>query len=206
MNQRINLNTISKIFSILEQDAQNETKNDSLLKEVIRIMFSKDLESNIIVFPHVEEEHQKLLIKFIELIYLMFQIPKKQRDNLWKIDVKNIKDKNISNLIYELEASQNIEVKFPNKKVADLCDLIFPFNVKNKYTLIEYVYAVIENISYIPQMNMLLKFRVYLFLIDNYACVLGQKFNFREIELNLDDEISIDIIGCFKFAVHFSYS
>ena len=137
MNQRINLNTISKIFSILEQDAQNETKNDSLLKEVIRIMFSKDLESNIIVFPHVEEEHQKLLIKFIELIYLMFQIPKKQRDNLWKIDVKNIKDKNISNLIYELEASQNIEIEFPNKKVADLSDFIFPFNVKNKYTLIE---------------------------------------------------------------------
>ena len=100
-------------------------------------MYSKDSESNIIVFPHVKEEHQKLLTKFIVLIYLMFQIPKKQRDNLWKIDVQNIKDKNISNLIYELEASQNIEIEFPNKKVADLRDFIFPFNVKNKYTLIE---------------------------------------------------------------------
>ena len=194
MNQSLNLNIISKIFSILEQDVKDETENDSPLKEIIRMMFSKDSESNIIGFPNVKVEYQKLLAKFIELIYLMFQIPKDQRDKLWKIDVKNIKDKNISNLILELEDLQNIEVKFPNQKLVDLCDIIFPCNVKNKYTLIDYVYAVIGNISYIPQMNILLKFRVYSFLIDNYACVLGQKIDFRETELNLDDEISIDII------------
>lgn len=194
MNQSLNLNIISKIFSILEQDVKDETENDSPLKEIIRMMFSKDSESNIIGFPNVKVEYQKLLAKFIELIYLMFQIPKDQRDKLWKIDVKNIKDKNISNLILELEDLQNIEVEFPNQKLVDLCDIIFPCNVKNKYTLIDYVYAVIGNISYIPQMNILLKFRVYSFLIDNYACVLGQKIDFRETELNLDDEISIDII------------
>jgi hypothetical protein len=43
-------------------------------------------------------------------------------------------------------------------------------------------------------MNILLKFRVYLFLINNYASVLGQKIDFQETELNLDDEISIDLI------------
>ena len=73
MNQSLNLNIISKIFFILEQDAKDETKNDSPLKEIIRMIFSKDLESNIIAFPNVEEEHQKLLTKFIELIYLRFK-------------------------------------------------------------------------------------------------------------------------------------
>jgi hypothetical protein len=43
-------------------------------------------------------------------------------------------------------------------------------------------------------MNILLKFRVYLFLIHNYASVLGQKIDFQETELNLDDEISIDLM------------
>jgi len=78
--------------------------------------------------------------------------------------------------------------------IIDLCDIIFPSKVKNNYTLIEFVHAIIENISYIPQMNTLLKFRVYLFLINNYASVLGHKIDFRETELNLDDEISIDLI------------
>jgi len=68
MNQSLNLNNISKIFSIIEQDVKDETKDDSLLKNIIRIMFSKDLESNIISFPNVKEEHQKLLTKFIELL------------------------------------------------------------------------------------------------------------------------------------------
>ena len=135
MNQSLTLNTISKVFSIIEQDVKDETKNDPPLKEIIRIIFSKDSESNIIAFPNVEEEHQKLLTKFIEFIYFMFQIPKGQRDNLWKLDVQNIKDKKISNLIYELDAAQNIEVEFPKKKVADLCDIIFPFNVKNKFKI-----------------------------------------------------------------------
>ena len=143
MNQSLNFNTISKIFSILETDVKDETKDDSRLKEIIRIMFSKDSDSNIITFPTVEESHQKLLTKYIELIYLMFKIPKDQRDNLWKIDVQEIKDKNISNLVYELDVLQNIEIQFQNKKVADLCDIIFPPNVKNKYNLyliINYLY------------------------------------------------------------------
>ena len=72
MNQSLNLNIISKIFSILEQDVKDETENDSPLKEIIRMMFSKDSESNIIGFPNVKVEYQKLLAKFIELIYLMF--------------------------------------------------------------------------------------------------------------------------------------
>jgi hypothetical protein len=76
------------------------------------MMFSKDSESNIISFPNVKEEHQKLLTKFIELIYVMFNISKDKRDILWKSDVKNIENRNILKLIKELEDSSSIEVEF----------------------------------------------------------------------------------------------
>lgn len=194
MTQNLTLKTISKIFSILEQDVKKETKNDSLLKDFIKIMFSKDSESNIIAFPKVEEEHQKLLVKFIELVYSIFQLTKDQRDNLWIIDTQKIKDKNISRLIYELDALQNIEVEFQNEKIDNLWNIIFPLIIKNKYSFIEFLFTVINTISYIPQMNMLLKYRIYLFLIDKYANVLGQKIDFKETEINIEDEVSIDII------------
>lgn len=196
VNKSLKQDIISKVISILRKDVKGETEIDSLLKDAIKIMMSKDSDTNKIAFPSVPEENQNLLIiKLIELIYLVFQVPKDKRNNLWKIDIENIKDKNISGLIFECEVLQNsIEVLFPTEKMAELSDIIFDSNIKKKYTLIDYINSIIANISFIPQMNMLLKYKIYLLLIDKYICFLGDKIDFREVEINLEDEISIDII------------
>ena len=195
MNKALIEDTRAKIDFILSQKINEENKNDSKLTYIIRLLFTNEQKSKgIISFPDIEKEAQNLLCKLIDLIYTLFKMTEKERDQLLTTEVTCINNSNITEMIKELEELQNVEVDLPNEKINNLCEIIMNSLIKKKYKLIEYIDTVLANLSSFPGLITLLSFEVYTIIIDKYINLLGTKIYFHETEINLEDEISLEII------------
>ena len=195
MNKALIEDTRAKIDFILSQKINEENKNDSKLTYIIRLLFTNEQKSKgIISFPDIEKEAQNLLCKLIDLIYTLFKMTEKERDQLFRTEVTYIKNSNIIKMIKELEELQNVEVDLPNEKINNLCEIIMRSLIKKKYKLIEYIDTVLANLSSFPGLITLLNFQVYTIIINKYINLLGIKIDFHETGINLEDEISLEII------------
>ena len=195
MNKALIEDSKTKIAFIISQEIREENKNDSKLAEIIRLLFTTEQKSKrIISFPDIEKEAQDLLCKLIELIYILFKMPEKERDQLFRTEVTNIKNSNIIQIITELEELQKVEIELPNKKYDNLCDIIISSLFKDKYNLIEYIDTVLANLSSFPGLITLLKFELYTIIMNKYFILLGTKIYFHETEINVEDELSLEII------------
>ena len=195
MNKALIEDTRAKIDFILSQKINEENKNDSKLTYIIRLLFTNEQKSKgIISFPDIEKEAQNLLCKLIDLIYTLFKMTEKERDQLFRTEVTNIDNSNITEMIKELEELQNVEVDLPNEKINNLCEIIMRSLIKKKYKLIEYIDTVLANLSSFPGLITLLNFQVYTIIINKYINLLGIKIDFHETGINLEDEISLEII------------
>ena len=117
----------------------------------------------------------------------------REREILFRKEVTSIKNNNIKEIINELEALQKIEFKIQNEKIDNLCEIIMKSLLKEKYTLNDYIDTVFANLSFIPGLDMLLKFEVYTKIMKDYLNSTT-KINFDETEINVKDEISVEII------------
>ncbi len=195
MNKAIKKDTRAKIDFILSQKIREENKNDCKLTYIIRLLFTNEQNSKgITLFPDIEKEALNLLCKLIDLIYTLFKMTEKERDQLLTTEVTCINNSNITEMIKELEELQNVEVDLPNEKINNLCEIIMSSLIKKKYKLIEYIDTVLANLSSFPGLITLLSFEVYTIIIDKYINLLGTKIYFHETEINLEDEISLEII------------
>ena len=195
MNKALIEDTRAKIDFILSQKIREENKNDCKLTYIIRLLFTNEQNSKgITLFPDIEKEALNLLCKLIDLIYTLFKMTEKERDQLLTTEVTCINNSNITEMIKELEELQNVEVDLPNEKINNLCEIIMSSLIKKKYKLIEYIDTVLANLSSFPGLITLLSFEVYTIIIDKYINLLGTKIYFHETEINLEDEISLEII------------
>ena len=195
MNKALIEDTRAKIDFILSQKINEENKNDSKLTYIIRLLFTNEQKSKgIISFPDIEKEAQNLFCKLIDLIYTLFKMTEKERDQLFRTEVTCINNSNITEMIKELEELQNVEVDLPNEKINNLCEIIMRSLIKKKYKLIEYIDTVLANLSSFPGLITLLNFQVYTIIINKYINLLGIKIDFHETGINLEDEISLEII------------
>jgi hypothetical protein len=65
------------------------------LKYILKIIFLQEQNSDPISFPNIPNEVIRLLVKLVELLYILFQKTKKERQEIYKKDSKNIKENNI---------------------------------------------------------------------------------------------------------------
>ena len=195
MNKALIEDTRAKIDFILSQKIREENKNDCKLTYIIRLLFTNEQNSKgITLFPDIEKEALNLLCKLIDLIYTLFKMTEKERDQLLTTEVTCINNSNITEMIKELEELQNVEVDLPNEKINNLCEIIMSSLIKKKYKLIEYIDTVLANLSSFPGLITLLNFQVYTIIINKYINLLGIKIDFHETGINLEDEISLEII------------
>ena len=95
INKELTVETIRKVNFILFQKTEEETKYDFLLKYILKIIFIQEQNSDTISFPNIPNEVIWLLVKLVELLYILFQKTKKERQEIYKKDSKNIKENNI---------------------------------------------------------------------------------------------------------------
>ena len=172
---KVNEDSITKVNRILSQELKEENKYDSKIKYIISLIFSEP-NSKDQTLQRLQKEEQVLLFKFIDLIYILFEMTKTEREQLYRTEMVNIKNNNIINIIEQLENLLNdIEVTLPNKKVDILYNIILKSFTRKKYSLVEYLDVILVNLSFFNGLNILLKFHIYTKIVNEYLNFLGEK-------------------------------
>ena len=189
-----NQETIRKIRFILSQKESEELAEDKILKIQIKLLFGiKDAQDEI-NFPPNANNHQILAI-FVELVNVIFEMKKSERKLLYKVDLYNIKDKNIISLIQKLRELETFEIEFNNESLLELFALLSnALDAKENWSLPEYLDSVLINISFLPQFKSLLKFEIYSMIIKYYLGQCNVLLNFHEEEMNVEEEKSLKLI------------
>lgn len=192
MNSDLFIDITKKAKYILEKDKE-ETGNEIKLREIIKIIF--DIVSEDTKFKDLDNSYKEFISRFINLIDSLFHLEKEERHSILETDVSCIKDKNIYNNIKELEKAQNLELSIENKNLAYLCDKIVSLKKKEKYSLFQYIDAIIGNMIYISYLKNILRYEIYCLLMDKYFIPFFKEgINFNETEINVDEQISFELI------------
>lgn len=189
-----NQETITKIRAILSQKQSEELEQDKIYKMKIKILFSLRDDQKEVNFPVIENNHQ-ILIKFIELINLIFEKEKSERNLLYQTNLSNIKEKNIITLIQELQELEIFKIKTNSNELDKLFTILSNVSDDKKlWTLSGYLDSMLLNISFQPKLKSLLKFEIYLLILNNYLRLYNMLLNFHEEEMNVEEEKSLKLI------------
>ena len=187
--------TISKANKILSQDTKEELENDKIVKLQIKIIFSEENTSNTIKYPDIKETHCRLLSKLIELISSVFNISKDKRNNLYEESINKIEDKKIRQTINELKAFEIIDIDIANN-LTELFKIISDsLDKKTDFTFSEYLDSVFMTLSFVPKLELLLKYQIYSYIKKNYLIKFGVDLDFLSEDININDDISIALIN-----------
>ena len=203
-----NQEIITKIRAILSQKESEELEKDKIYKMKIKILFGLRDEGQYgqqppqvqpayqkeINFPAIENSHQ-ILIKFVELINLIFEKKQSERNVLYQANICNIKEKNIISLIQELQELEIFKIQINNNELGQLFTILSNISDDKKlWTLSGYLDSMLLNISFQPKFKSLLKLEIYLLIINNYLRPYNIMLNFNEEEMNVEEEKSLKLI------------
>ena len=91
INLMIKDTILEKLSFILEQDKKDEILNDKL---------------NSFNYNLVQESHSgKIIFKIIEILYMLFNVKKDERESLYNSDVMEIENKELKTLLAELNVT-----------------------------------------------------------------------------------------------------
>ena len=185
--------TISKVNFILSLKEEEKT-DDFLLKYKIKIIFQEKENIDIIQFPKMPNDQKRLLIIFVELIDLIFHQTKEKREEIYNTNIEDIKEEKIKKIFTDLEIFQKMDIPITKKKIENLYKIMFDSMKKNNYTVIENIESIFLNMAFFACLNSLLKFEIYSIIIRIFLGPYGVKINFKETSINIDDDISLDLI------------
>ena len=139
--------TISKVNFILSLKEEEKT-DDFLLKYKIKIIFQEKENIDIIQFPKMPNDQKRLLIKFVELIDLIFHQTKEKREEIYNTNIEDIKEEKIKKIFTDLEIFQKMDIPITKKKIENLYKIMFDSMKKNNYTVIENIESIFLNMAF----------------------------------------------------------
>ena len=123
INLMIKDTILEKLSFILEQDKKDEILNDKLYKYQLNILFQKS-ENNSFNYNLVQESHSgKIIFKIIEILYMLFNVKKDERESLYNSDVMEIENKELKILLAELNVLQKYELEI-NSNLVNLFNVV----------------------------------------------------------------------------------
>lgn len=187
------VNVLDEIKFILSENKER-TEADELFVEQIRLIFvKKEGNKEKIIFPKTKNEFGEIIINFIDLIYILFQMPLEKRNKLYTQYVDDIDDKILLNKINEIKKPKNVEINLPNKKLKVLYDAIN--DLLQKKLLYNFLDFTLIEISFILNNDSSIKFIIYsqaFTLAFNQGFILDK--NYLNNEINLNDDLCIELI------------
>ena len=186
---------LEKLSFILEQDKKDEILNDKLYKYQLNILFQKS-ENNSFNYNLVQESHSgKIIFKIIEILYMLFNVKKDERESLYNSDVMEIENKELKTLLAELNVLQKYELEI-NSNLVNLFNVVSELIDQRKInsSMCEYIDSIFLSLSFNIGFDKLLKYQMHSLITQ---CFL-QKYNiilsFNENKINVNEDKSIDII------------
>ena len=137
----------------------------------------------------------KIIAKIIDILYLVFLIPKAQRENFYDKSVYDIKEHHFRSKLIELQALESFDIPFTNGKFKALFELISSaLDAKKEYSFSDYIESVFFNLSFFKELGLLLKYQLFSIITRYYLHPIKIALDFNENEINISDDISLDLI------------
>ncbi len=186
--------TFEKLKFILSQDKNDQTTNDILYKYQLKLLFIPKDDSFELAFDK-ESDIAKLIVTLVDLLHLVFQKPKIEREQFYNINVYDIKEDKFLEIIKKLQILQNFNIDFTNDKLAELFKIIsFALDQKKIYSFAEYIDSILINLSFVQGLESLLKYQLYSMLMIYYLNPNNIALDFDENEINISDDNALDLI------------
>ena len=113
--------TFQKLKFIL---SQKQTAKDYLYKYQLKILFIPKEDSFELAFDK-ESKIAKLITKLVDILHIIFEMPIDERQNFYRLYVRNImKDIKFNKILTELESHQSFDILFENPKLSNLFKII----------------------------------------------------------------------------------
>ena len=110
----------------------------------------------------IKSHISKIIAKIIDILYLVFLIPKAQRENFYDKSVYDIKEHNFRSKLIELQSLENFNIPFTNGKFKALFELISSvLDAKKDYSFSDYIDSVFFNLSFFKELGLLLKYQLF---------------------------------------------
>ena len=186
---------LGKLNFILEQDKKDETLNDQLYKYQLNILFKKR-ENNSFDCCFVQDSQTgKIIFKIIEILYFLFHIKKDERENLYNSDVKKIENKELNELLVELNVLQNYQLEI-NTNLIKLFNVVSELiETRNKDSSIcQYIDSALLSLSFNTGFDKLLKYQMFSLIIQCFLQKYNIPVSYYENEINVNEDKSIDLI------------
>ena len=185
ISEKNELDTVSKLNVIFSQNKLQELPYDSKIKNVLRIIFNNNEKINHEIIPK-----NKILIPFIDLVYTLFKLKKKDRKKLYDVEICLIRNEEIKKNIEKLNDCQSIFIDKENEKLYDLYDIISNSFSTKRYCLYTFINWSIWNLSFSFQSNNLLNFQIFSLIITKYDL----KIEYSENEIDVSNDICLDLV------------
>ena len=186
---------LGKLNFILEQDKKDETLNDQLYKYQLNILFKKRDNNSFDCCFVQDSQTGKIIFKIIEILYFLFHIKKDERENLYNSDVKKIENKELNELLVELNVLQNYQLEI-NTNLINLFNVVSELiETRNKDSSIcQYIDSALLSLSFNTGFDKLLKYQMFSLIIQCFLQKYNIPVSYYENEINVNEDKSIDLI------------
>ena len=184
--------TFQSLKDILSKE---ETAKDYLFIYQLKILFIPKEGSFELAFDK-GSDIAELITKLVDLLHLVFEMQTNKRQSLYTSDIGVIlKDIKFKEKIIELEKHQSFYIDFTNPKLSKLFKIISnALDLKKSYTFEEYIDSILVNLSFVPGLEKLLKYQLYLLLHTYYLNPINVSLDYHENEINISDDVALDLI------------
>ena len=189
----IDKDSLDKLSFILNQKKEDEIENDIIIKHQIKEFFLiKDNDYRYITDNKIIEN---VIPKIIDIMLIVFSIPKTERIEFYNKSIYNIKDEDFFPKLKELQLIEKFDIDFSNSKIKNLFKLLSTaLDMKTDYSFSEYIDSIFFNMSFFKGLEKLLKFQLFQFITKYYLLPVGVLLDFKEKDINITDDTPLDLI------------
>ena len=188
---------------VIKKEKEKLSETDTMIIDLFQSVFSDGPNSNSVNFPKFKYSKEKIKFKyiahFIKFFYELFRLSKEERNQLYNIDVTEIKVKSITKEIKTLENLPNFNIKHNIETYDDIYNILSIFINKPKFTLHEYIESLICNILYtfqkLEHLNLFIFIKIYEYYVKSpLKDKTNEIFEFIDCQIDLTNKQCIELI------------
>ena len=186
--------TLLNVQKILSKDIQDELPYDKIIKFQLKTIMVDKNKPNTLIYPNLEDLQGLLLSKLVSFLSLLLNMNDNERYNLYVQSIYTITDEKIMEIINEIRLLENFDMDIKNNLIKIFELISDKLDKKKDFTLDEYINSIFLKLAFIPQLEPLLKFKIYSLVIEYYLSQYGVIPKYEEEEINITEETSLSLI------------
>lgn len=209
MNKKAKLKTesivedaLTKISNICNKANEPDLPNEENIKFILVLIFTEEKDKTKFIFPDINRTKNKnefnLIIKFVDLLFNIFQMAKKDRISIYSAPINTIKENNINNSINSIQKHINSvkRIKKDETNLDDLYKILFEkLKIQNEFTINTLIDVATAKIGFILNNHPILKYIAFCLIKNIYLKDKEKKpINFWDCEIDVKNRICFQLL------------